>query len=141
MSNGKRRLAYAVGHEQWWARMPDFGMKPEHPEVFVHCRYEDSERGTDWEFGVRWHDFGSNGGALRVEVFNDAWVAYADWPEFFAALASDDRPATLDQLRLLLDHLGVEDITDRVAPKGTCDSLRRLADDIEGIAPATVVVP
>ena len=45
--------------------------------------------GCRWEFGIRWHLLREP--SPRVEVFHDAWCAFAEVPELFAALAKIDK--------------------------------------------------
>lgn len=94
-------FAYYVSHEAWYYTSAIGG-----PEIMVTARSEDG--GCAWEFGVRQvRDI-----AIRVEVFSDAWAAFAQIPEFFATLAEEGAD-TLDAVREILDRLGAKDITDR----------------------------
>jgi len=133
LANGTK-LSYHVTEESWYARMPSpgrGGLQPEHPEVFIGAYHPDGS--ATWEFAVRDHVWRGGGHALRLEMFSDSWAALREMPEFFEALSGSDPPSTLDDVKALLDSLGAVDTTERIAPAGTCDGLRRLADQLEGI--------
>ena len=100
------RLAYIVSHEAWYARsMPDG-----QPEMSVMAAADGG--GVAWEFTVEEVELGPPRPALRIKVFDDAFAAFTQIPEFFAALATGDY-TTLDAVRSLLDGLGAADDTDR----------------------------
>ena len=101
------RLAYIVSHEAWYARsMPD-----RQPEMSVMAAAEDGR--CAWEFTITEADFENRGmHPISVALFDDAFAAFAQIPEFFAALATGDY-TTLDAVRSLLDGLGAADDTDR----------------------------
>jgi len=63
-----------------------------------------------WEFYIRWHDLGGQA-VPRVEVFADAWQAFAEAPELFATLAER---AKLSQSECceMLQSLGFADKTE-----------------------------
>lgn len=102
------RYAYIVWDEQWHAR------EPEHRIVIAR---ESDQGGAAWEFNIVSHADRlrriQSGTYLRVEIFDDAWQAFTEIPELFAALA-ERKPPTLDALRGLLDELGLVDTTRRV---------------------------
>jgi hypothetical protein len=104
-------LGYIVGHQAWYW----MGDRPNRPR-YVRVGADSSDGGCLWEFMIEEHVFTSREAALRVCLFDDAWQAYAQVPELFAALAAD-RPQTFDELRIVLDRVGARDITarDRVA--------------------------
>lgn len=104
------RLAYTVSHEAWYARRPGI---VDQPQIMVSASSPGG--GCAWEFGVNEHDFGSHGRAIRVDVFDDAFAAFAQIPEFFAALAAEGI-GTLDGVRSVLDRMGAVDETDRTDP-------------------------
>ena len=54
-------------------------------------------------------------GGLHVAVFEDGLAAFADIPEFFAALSAA-RPVTLSDVTAILISLGIADETVREAP-------------------------
>ena len=101
------RLAYIVSHEAWYARaMPD-----RQPEMSVMAAAEGG--GCAWEFTVREADFENRGQRpVSVTLFDDAFAAFAQIPEFFAALATEDY-TTLSAVQALLDGFGAADETDR----------------------------
>jgi hypothetical protein len=99
-------LAYIVSHEAWYARaLPD-----SRPEINVMAAATGG--GVAWEFTVEEVDLGSHGPAIRVKVFDDAFEAFAQIPEFFAALAAG-QAGTLGDLREILDSMGAADETQR----------------------------
>ena len=77
------RLAYIVSHEAWYARsMPD-----RQPEMSVMAAAEGG--GCAWEFTITEADFENRGmHPISVRLFDDAFAAFAQIPEFFAALAT-----------------------------------------------------
>ena len=96
-------LTYIVSQEQWGP-----GIVPQ-PEIYVSAAYGDG--GCAWGFPVREYDL-SGGPAIRAEVFDDAFAAFTQIPEFFAALA-DEEICTLDAVQRLLDRMGALDETRR----------------------------
>lgn len=66
--------------------------------------------GVAWEFVVEEHRLGK--GAVQLQIFDDAFAALAQIPEFFAALAEQE-PTSLDAVRAILDELGAVDQTTR----------------------------
>jgi hypothetical protein len=109
-------LAYTVSHEAWYARTPGI---VDQPQIMVGASAQGSGGGVAWEFSVTEHDFGGHGRAIKVGVFDDAFddafAAFAQIPEFFAALAAGDID-TLDKVALLLQHIGAVDETEREDP-------------------------
>ena len=105
-------LAYIVTHEAWYANaMPD-----RQPEIYVTATTEDD--GSAWEFGIREADFENRGvHPISVHVFDDAFAAFAQIPEFFAALAAEE-VTTLGGVRTLLANLGAADETERKGAGG-----------------------
>lgn len=64
---------------------------------------------SEWKFGVEEYDlFGTN--PICVEVFDDAFAAFTQIPEFFTSLATENI-TTLDALEALLLRLGAADET------------------------------
>ena len=101
-------FAYTVTHEAWYARsLPD-----DRRELNISASALGASGGVAWEFTVEEVDLGSHGLPIRVKVFDDAFAAFAQIPEFFAALAANDID-TLDKVTLLLQHLGAVDETQR----------------------------
>jgi len=92
-------LAYVVAHEAWYRKVVD------QPAIQVAAA---ADGGQAWGFTVDEYSFG----AIHVGVFEDAFAAFAQIPEFFAALASEGA-ATLDDVRRILDAMGAADETDR----------------------------
>lgn len=70
-----------------------------------------------WEFTVSdtsTEDDREDGG-LRIAVFEDGLAAFADIPEFFAALSAE-RPTHLPEVAAILHGLGIADVTVREVP-------------------------
>ncbi len=100
-------LVYIVPGEAWYRN----SVKDELPSVQVvaHYRYG----GCDWEFDVQEGYLYSDGGpSLLLRMFDDAWGAFDQIPEFFTALQTQ-QPHTLTELRRLLDSIGARDVTQR----------------------------
>ena len=103
-------LAYIVWHEAWYADTSrDFH---EQPHLMVTAAADGG--GCAWEFQIAGYELGGSP-VTRVKMFEDAYAALAEMPEFFAALA-ELRPVTLDEVRVILDGLGAVDETPRVSP-------------------------
>jgi hypothetical protein len=98
-------LAYVVSQEAWYAHVLRDGQN----DLQVMARHPDGS--VLWEFTVRQEHLG--GDCLRLAMFNGAFAAFADIPDFFAALRTRS-PATLNGLRQILDGLGAWDVTQRV---------------------------
>lgn len=101
-------LTYIVSQKHW-----DTSIVPL-PELYISASYQDD--GASWGFPVREHTFSGGTSAIRVEVFDDAFAAFTQIPEFFAALA-DEEIATLDGVRRLLDRMGAREDTRREATR------------------------
>lgn len=97
---------YIVNSETYYAG----GFANEDPSIGIHAHADGG--GVKWEFKISERD---NSRAARLEMFFDAFAAFTDIPEFFKALA-DEEPATLVNVREILDRLGADDRTERVAP-------------------------
>ena len=92
-------------------------------DIVVGVEPNGEHAGGNYEFTIE--HIGTEPGrrpiALRVQLFNDSWRAFADLPEFFDLLASldrsdGDRPGvTLDDLMPMLRGLGWFDKTDGYA--------------------------
>lgn len=107
----KRRIdedctfTYVVSKEAWYAS----ALIDELPSLNISA--ESDGGGVKWEFNVQEHQLGGKP-CLRLRVFDDAFEAFNDIPEFFTAL-HQERPTTLDGLRALLAKLGAVDRTER----------------------------
>jgi hypothetical protein len=126
------RLAYIVSHEAWFARTPGI---VDRPEISV-CASANDGRGGEWSFGISEVDFGSHGQAIELKVFDDAFAAFAQIPEFFAALAAENI-TELAGVRALLDRLGAVDQTERRTPYGENPAkatARRVTKAIESLS-------
>lgn len=103
-------LSYIVWHETWYAdasRIPG-----DHPHLMVSAAAD--EGGCAWEFQIDGYDL--SGPVTRVKMFMDSYAAFAQMPEFFAALEAQ-RPVTLDGVRAILHSLGAVDETARETPE------------------------
>lgn len=107
-------LAYIVSHEAWYAKGAGIG---DRREINISASAEGSGGGVAWEFSVEEVDLGQSRPvpALRVKVFDDAFAAFAQIPEFFATLAAQ-APASLRDVTALLDYMGAVDETKRTSP-------------------------
>jgi hypothetical protein len=102
-------LGYTIGHEAWYW-MPD-----RRAQRYVRVGADSSGGGCKWEFLVEEVVLSSQPGAraaLQVCVFDDAWEAFAQVPELFAALAAEP-PEDFAELCALLDRIGAKDTTAR----------------------------
>lgn len=105
-------LAYIVSHEAWYwsaARTPG-----EKPHLNVQASARGSGGGVAWEFDVSEHELGGKP-CTRIEMFDDAYEAFAQIPEFFV-LMREHQPGTLREVRGILDGLGAVDETQRTDP-------------------------
>ena len=103
-------LAYIVWHEAWYHDATH--IPGEHPHLMVSASAGGG--GCAWEFQIDGYELGGHE-VTRVKMFDDAYAALAQMPEFFAALA-ERQPGTLKQVRAFLDALGAKDETPRVSP-------------------------
>lgn len=102
------RLAYIVCQEAWYAKAPgnDRG-----PELNITASARDG--GVAWEFSVKEKVLGRRPVAY-LKMFDDAFDAFEQVPEFFRALAKRGHDVTLAEIRSILDSLGAVDETARV---------------------------
>jgi hypothetical protein len=131
-------LAYIVSHEAWYAN----AMPERHPEINVVAAADGG--GCAWEFMVEEVDLGSGGTPIRVKVFDDAFAAFEEMPEFFASLAAE-KTGTLDGVRSILDRMGAVDETDRtrhgeLPAKATARRIRKAITDSATPDDATAAV-
>lgn len=120
-------LAYIVSHEAYYwnaAKTPG-----EKPHLNVQASARGNGGGVAWEFDVSEHFLG-NEYCTRIEMFDDAYAAFAEIPEFFV-LMRERRPGTLREVRGILDGLGAADETKRTDPyaKVPEDSVVRVSGD------------
>lgn len=100
-------LTYTIYRESWYAE--SFAGEPD--KIGVHATSDGG--GVKWEFAVSEHAF--DGSCTKLEMFEDAYAALADVPEFFEALHAD-HPKTLVEVQVILDRIGAQDRTERVSP-------------------------
>lgn len=103
----------------------------------------ESGGGVFWEFTITQGDAG--GAELRVKLFDDAWGAFTEIPEFFAGLAALGRDASVEEVVDLLTSLGSVDATVRERPQPPAAPLSAphpatLADKLGPQAPARCAV-
>lgn len=96
-------LDYVITKEAYYAHVTR-----DEPEIQI--RAASREGGCHWEFTAE--QVGNIG--VQIRVFDDAWHAFNDLPEFFQILAARGKGATLDDVRQILDNLGAVDSTQRV---------------------------
>lgn len=106
------RYTYVVTGDAWYAtRLPNADEMRREVTIQRHAvndhGYSD---GVAWEFDALQRDLG--GPTLEVRMFHDAWDAFDDIPELFTALR-ERSPRTLDDLRVMLDEIGLIDVTER----------------------------
>lgn len=114
---GGTHLAYIMTSKAWyWMSVRRSGDAPE----MTVLASSGPGRGCIWEFRVEEHDLGGpginpdlSGLCTRLLIFEDAYAAFADIPEFFT-LMRERRPGTLEKVREILDGLGAADETPRV---------------------------
>lgn len=113
-------FAYTVMHEAFYASVLN-GKREISVSASAH------EGGCLWEFMVEEVDLGGHPN-VKVNIFDDAFDAFAQIPEFFARLTTE-RPTDLKQVARILDDLGARDTTERIDRDGkrlpTRDSLPR----------------
>lgn len=107
-------LAYTVAAESYYWRHMN---RMTEPNIGISASHDGRGGGVDWEFSVADHTERLGQQALRVEIFDDAWQAFAELPEIFTAMGAGEIK-TLDDLRALLDRLGAVDQTTRTDPYG-----------------------
>lgn len=127
-------LAYTVTHEAWYARsLPD-----DRREINITASAPGG--GVAWEFTVEEVDLGSHGPAIRVKVFDDAFAAFAQIPQFFANLAGG-KVKTLDEVRDVLRLMGAVDETERRGPDHSAPAVATAKRIERAIASLSVTRP
>lgn len=104
-------LGYSATRETWHHRHSTF---PGDVNVLMVGLYGQTGGGCRWEFAIDEEDAG--GRCLRVKIYDEAWAAFTEVPEFFAALAELGRGAMTEDVVPVLDRLGFRDMTARVNP-------------------------
>jgi len=107
-------LAYTVWHEAWYAQAVE--QAHERPNLMVAASAKGNGGGVAWEFQVSQYELGGKA-VTRVLMFDDAYAALVQVPEFFAALA-EYQPPTLDDVQEILHQFGAVDETERESPYG-----------------------
>ncbi len=98
-------LDYVISKEAYYAHVTR-----DEPEIQIRAASRGG--GVGWEFTAV--QVGRIG--VQICVFDDAWRAFTDVPEFFQRLAGLGKGATLDDVREILDGLGAVDSTQRTDP-------------------------
>lgn len=101
-------LTYVLEHEAHYADALDEGKTPAVSVVAAAA----GGMGAHWEFRLREQQLLGGVPALRLEMFDDAFAAFSDIPEFFAALR-EHQPTTVAAAVELLKPLGAVDTTKR----------------------------
>ncbi|WP_280389887.1 hypothetical protein [Nocardia wallacei] len=101
------RIEYIIWSEAWFAD----ASPSEFPRINIISAAEGG--GVDWEFNVIERQL--DGWTTQVLVFADAYNAFVDIPEFFAAMA-ETQPRFLHEVIAILDEMGAVDGTPRVNP-------------------------
>jgi hypothetical protein len=101
-------LTYSVAAEAYYYHT----VGREEPSITVMSSHTGRGGGVSWEFQVVDRSERIGQLALRVEIFDDAWAAFVEVPEIFAAMAAGT-VKSLNDLRTLLDGLGAVDETTR----------------------------
>jgi hypothetical protein len=125
MNTTNTQLCFTVYHEAWYWKTA--GLPNVVYEIGVHRQYvePDADAGCiEWEFTLRWETYGSEVRPrphLGVQIFDDAFEAFADVPQLFTELAKvgvnagepSPEPHVIEEI---LMTLGFEDITPREWP-------------------------
>ena len=109
-------LAYVVRHEAWYWPGTRNVAGHDQPSLSVMASAKGTGGGCAWEFMIAEHPIGRGQPPLHVALFDDAFGAFTQVPELFAALAEQGERATLDSVRAVLDGLGAVDETARIHP-------------------------
>lgn len=99
------RLAYIRTREAWYSQPPLTGIPGDRNVLMISM--DSLDGGCRWEFEIDDEPVGG----LRVKVYDDAWQAFTDVPEFFTALAALGRGALVEEVVEILDLLGFTDTT------------------------------
>lgn len=124
------QLTYTVMHEGWWVTTGS--VREDKPNLMVSGRLPNGQS-IGWEFQIVQHDFnGAGRSAIRVNVFSDAFDAWADVPELFAALR-EQPPHTLAEVQSILDGLGALDTTERDIPESVRNRMQTRRDAVRAV--------
>lgn len=112
------RRSFTVSHEAWyWTVTPHLPKTVASISVHNEALAEDGEHdGVEWEFAIDWIDLGDQHPAVKVSVFDDAFAAFTEEADFFAALPFTERPVTPATVTRLLTNYGFVDVTHRTDP-------------------------
>lgn len=124
------RFDYVVADETYYARYVRQAPGGRYPEMWVRKDRLGESDGVHADEGWELNIVEKEGG-IRVEVLCDAFTAFTDVPELFAALPHTS--PTLADVRALLDALGFVDATDRGTPEGYPLTLPPPADDVRAV--------
>lgn len=106
-------LAYVVQHEAWYYEPNRAAGVSGGRSLNISASSRGG--GVAWEFSVEEHPH--NGGGVKISMFDDAFPALVQVPEFFAALNGDEVPESVTAVRAILDRIGAADTTERVNPR------------------------
>lgn len=124
------RFEYIVNHEAWYyLPKTDTARAGGSTGRELNIRSAATGGGVAWEFMIQEYSFGNHPDAVRVCIFDDAFAAFTEIPEFFTALR-DEHPTTLAAVRSILDRVGAVDATARETPHGVQPARMALVDAI-----------
>ncbi|MGY5210019.1 hypothetical protein [Nocardia gipuzkoensis] len=103
--------AYVLVHEAWYTNPA----RVQRPTLTIAIRDQDSDEAAEFEFEELPPGTLAPDSSLKLRLFDDAFGALAQLPEFLAALSAE-RPTTIAELVTILDRLGARDITVRTRP-------------------------
>jgi hypothetical protein len=103
-------------HEAWYASVLKGARE-------INIMAESVGGGCAWEFKIELRDDLGDKTAYRLSVFDDAFVAFVQIPEFFELLG-ESRPVTERGIIHLLERVGAVDSTDRRGPEPADDWTR-----------------
>ena len=116
MANDKSIPGYHVLSEAWYGEAT-LKIAEYEDEITIGRFYEGG--GCDYEFAVRWMCLDGRKPDPQLQLFSDAWQAFADPPmiELFKAFSAMINP-TVELVTATLNQLGFTDMTAR--KKGQC---------------------
>jgi hypothetical protein len=95
--------AYIVSHEAWYS-----GALADRRQS-ITVQHASTGGGVAWEFAIE--QVGTIG--AQVQIFDDAWQAFVEFPALFVGLAELGQGASLSEICDLLHAQGFRDITER----------------------------
>lgn len=130
------RLEYIVSDDAWYAE----ANRHVNTDPYLNIAKVADGGGCAWEFQIVDKSRTIGQPATRVEVFDDAFAAFAEVTPLFAAIA-DEHPAALDEVREILDRFGFADATTRVNPTAADQAARLREEAARLLAEADKLTP